>query len=563
MLIKFLLPVLLSITSVGGIGTIIGYYYLRTELETINNKLLEATLNNTELILSEMDSLMLAFEIHPSIINKCYHILNAQTFGYTEYQDLRSIETYINAPVNARQYIDSIYVYYPNPYDRFIKSNDRSGILGNGFTEGWYESYLEHWDVDDTWSEKRVMLTSGKEVISIYQMLDHKGLIVLNLDAKYLGEIMKSAQAFAEQSIYILNSKNEPILQIGNEYDESAIRQADDVTFRMYSKRYRWSYISVIPRGVFYHIPILIIRYTIMILLLVSLAGIILAYISTKHNYRQFKKLQDIIDAACKGRKTKEQPIKESSDYFGHLTQQLIQNFVEQDFLKIQYSERKYKLRSMELMAMQSQMNPHFLYNTLETIGWKIMGIAGGRTEANAMLENLSEVLIYSLDSEHEYALLEEEIQVTKSYVRIMQGRYGNQFFVRWDCEEAALQETIVKFVLQPLIENALNHGIRETERETGKIKVRIHIRAQMLCIHVLDNGVGIEKDRLEILRQGLEEDTANSTHIGIFNTNRRLKLAYGEEFGMRIQSRAGEGTIVSIRIPMSGDEVQKSIKEC
>lgn len=556
MLIRFLLPAVVSITLVGGIGTAVGYFILRTELETINHKLLRATLNHTELMLNEMDSIMLAFDINPLIINKCYHVLNTSTFGYTEHQDLRTIETYINAPVNSRQYIDSIYIYYPNPYGRFIRSNDRSGILGGGASEDWFASYMEHRDDTGIWSERRVNPFNGKHIVSIYQMLDHKGLLILNLDARYLGEILTSLQSFEEQSIYILNSDGQPLLQLGEDYDEEKIREAGDVTYRMYSERYQWSYISVIPEHVFYQIPLMIIRYTCLIIVLVSLAGIILSYLSTRHSYHQYAKLQSIIDAACKGKKVEEERGSEKTDYFGHMTQQLIQNFIEQDFLHLQLSERKYKLRSMELLAMQSQMNPHFLYNTLETIGWKIMGVAGGRTEANEMLEHLSEILAYSLDADHEYAPLEQEIHVTESYIKILQGRYGSQFIVNWKCDENVMGETTVKFILQPLIENAVNHGIREKEGGAGRIHVRIHVRKGQIHMYVADNGKGISPDKLMKLRNGLDEPFSSSSHIGIFNTNRRLKLAYGEEYGLKIQSKEGMGTVIIVKIPMTINEV-------
>ena len=557
MLVKFLLPLFVSVALLGSLGTLVGYHYLKTELGNANQTLLETTLDNTELMLNELDSLILAFDINPSIINQCYHLLNAEKFGYTEHRDLNYIETYFNAPVNARQYIDSIYLYYPNPYDRYICSNNRDSMLGKGFHEGWYESYLEHRETADTWSEVRRLEKKGKDVISVYQMMDYDGVIVLNLDAKYMKEMIDSSRVFDGQSIYVLNQQKEPLLQIGRPYEEMEAEKEGGVVFQRDSERYHWSYLSVTPKEEFYRLPILIIRYTMIFLAVITAAGIIVAYLATRSSYRNFENLQEIIDAARAGRKFDNYEVKETSDYFTYLTRQMVQNFIEQDFLKVQLSERKYKLKSMELLAMQSQMNPHFLYNTLETMNWKIMEAVGRRTSVNDMVENLSEILIYSLDLKHECAPLKREVEITGCYIAILQERYGDQFTVIWQYEEAVMQNQIVKFVLQPLVENAVNHGIRENVNKPGKIKIRIFRRKAMLCLTVLDNGAGISKEKLKELRAGLQTGESDGSHIGVFNTNKRLKLAYGESYGISIQSRKGEGTAVTVMIPLSNGEVE------
>lgn len=555
MLIKFLLPVLLSITVVGGVGTAVGYSYLKAELDQTNQKLLQSTLYSTELMLSELDSLMLAFDINPGIINKCYHVLNTESLGYREHQDLTTIETFINAPVNARQYIDSIYIYYPNPYNRFIRSNNRGGMLGIGIDEGWLESYQVHKDKDKTWSERRRLGTTGRDLITVYQMMDYDGVVILNLDARYMKELLDSAKVFSNQSVFICSQNGDVLLQTGPVSLEEA-HGKDSVVYSMDSERYQWSYQSAIPKIEFYRLPLLIVRYTFVCILLVTFLGILLAYAATRLSYRNFETLQELMEAAREGKDIHEYEVKESSDYFAYITRQMIQNFIEQDFLKVQLSERKYKLRATELLAMQSQMNPHFLYNTLETVNWKIMEQTGKRTAANDMLEDLSEILVYSLD-EREQATMEQEIHVTECYIKILKERYGELFLVEWSYEEDVLAIPVVKFVLQPLLENAVNHGIREKEGGTGRIRIKIFVKEEKLHIHVVDNGAGIEKEKLTHLRNGLEEGRLGDSHIGIFNTNKRLQLAYGESCQMKITSRKGEGTVVMLVIPMSKNEVE------
>ena len=110
------------------------------------------------------------------------------------------------------------------------------------------------------------------------------------------------------------------------------------------------------------------------------------------------------------------------------------------------------------------------------------------------MLEDLSEILVYSLD-EREQATLEQEIHVTECYIKILKERYGELFLVEWSYEEEVLAIPVVKFVLQPLLENAVNHGIREKRGGgTGRIRIKIFVKGEKLHIHVVDNGAGIEK---------------------------------------------------------------------
>ena len=399
------------------------------------------------------------------------------------------------------------------------------------------------------------MGTTGRDLITVYQMMDYDGVVILNLDARYMKELLDSAKVFSNQSVFICSQNGDVLLQTGPVSLEEA-HGKDSVVYSMDSERYQWSYQSAIPKIEFYRLPLLIVRYTFVCILLVTFLGILLAYAATRLSYRNFETLQELMEAAREGKDIHEYEVKESSDYFAYITRQMIQNFIEQDFLKVQLSERKYKLRATELLAMQSQMNPHFLYNTLETVNWKIMEQTGKRTAANDMLEDLSEILVYSLD-EREQATMEQEIHVTECYIKILKERYGELFLVEWSYEEEVLAIPVVKFVLQPLLENAVNHGIREKEGGTGRIRIKIFVKEEKLHIHVVDNGAGIEKEKLTRLRNGLEEGRLGDSHIGIFNTNKRLQLAYGESCQMKITSRKGEGTVVMLVIPMSKNEVE------
>ncbi|MDK2800407.1 MAG: two-component system, sensor histidine kinase YesM [Clostridiales bacterium] len=217
----------------------------------------------------------------------------------------------------------------------------------------------------------------------------------------------------------------------------------------------------------------------------------------------------------------------------------------------MQLSERKYKLQTMELLALQSQMNPHFLFNTLQTIYWKVCSFTGKSNEVNRMIENLSDILRYSLETGEMNVTLEEEIKNTISYIEIQKIRYKDKFDVIWEYDDDIKQLKVVKLLLQPLVENSIYHGIKEKEGKSY-IKIKINHSNHWIKIVVIDNGLGITPEKLIKLQEKLNQDQDYSEHIGLFNTNKRLMLTYyGNQFRIKIRSKMGWGTAVYIYIPI------------
>jgi two-component system sensor histidine kinase YesM len=230
---------------------------------------------------------------------------------------------------------------------------------------------------------------------------------------------------------------------------------------------------------------------------------------------------------------------------------------VEQSYLKTQLSERNYKLRFMEMLALQSQINPHFLYNTLEIINWKTLALTGRPNEASLMLEHLSDILKYVLSNPEQTVLLEKEIGYADIYLEIQKIRNRQKFQVIWDVEEKTRSRFVLKLILQPLLENAIDHGIKE-KQGSGSLKIRIRSVSSGTRIHVIDNGAGISRDKMDWINRELGRnddaqhpgEAGGRAHIGLFNTNKRLTLSYGREYGLRILSKPGWGTSVQVTIP-------------
>lgn len=207
------------------------------------------------------------------------------------------------------------------------------------------------------------------------------------------------------------------------------------------------------------------------------------------------------------------------------------------------------RLDAMELDLLKSQINPHFLFNTLNVIGG-MANLEGAQT-TEAMIQALSFLFRYNLKTPEEKVSLARELKVVRDYMFIQQKRFGNRITYDIDCQTDAESVVIPTFTFQPLVENAIIHGLSYKE-EGGHIRIRIRENRNKICITVADNGLGMKLEDLKNLRHRLrQEETDKTGHksIGLFNIYKRIHAMYADG-EMRIHSKEGIGTIISIRIP-------------
>ena len=215
-----------------------------------------------------------------------------------------------------------------------------------------------------------------------------------------------------------------------------------------------------------------------------------------------------------------------------------------------------------EYLALQNQINPHFLYNTLEGIRSEAL-IEGVDSIAN-MTEALATFFRYTISNVDKLVTLEAEINNVKNYYKIQQFRFGDKLELSMDFEvndyEEILQWKIPKLTLQPIFENAIFHGV---ERKIGKgiLNLKVSATSQRLIIIISDNGVGMEEERVKKLNQKLRgatleymKEDGGEKGIALLNVNNRIKLIFGDEYGIYIYSKIGAGTDVEITLPFIRD---------
>ena len=205
-------------------------------------------------------------------------------------------------------------------------------------------------------------------------------------------------------------------------------------------------------------------------------------------------------------------------------------------------------LKKSELRALQAQINPHFLYNTLDAIVW--LAEAGQSKEVIHITRALSDFFRISLSQGKDWIPLSEEIKHLTGYLTIQKIRYRDILDYEIEIPEELYHIQVLKLVLQPLVENAIYHGVKH-RRGRGLVKVSGGFENSMLVLRVQDNGAGMTPERLEQVRRGLGANSAESAGYGLFNVNKRIQLYYNLPQGIEIESAPGVGTTVTLRVPL------------
>jgi two-component system sensor histidine kinase YesM len=216
--------------------------------------------------------------------------------------------------------------------------------------------------------------------------------------------------------------------------------------------------------------------------------------------------------------------------------------------------------KQAELDALQSQMNPHFLYNTLDSI--RSLALSSGADEIADMLESLAKFYRYSISRHENVVLLGEEIENAKNYFKIQQFRFNNRFALNLEIadSESYMQCKIPKMTLQPIIENAIFYGL-EPKMGNGHVTIKVVDTGYQYLIIISDDGVGIDDERLAVLRASIkdertdsnlyaQEKTKSRNGLALPNIQKRLRLNFGDAYGLAVSSTKTLGTDVEIRLP-------------
>ncbi|SDD48363.1 two-component system, sensor histidine kinase YesM [Paenibacillus sp. UNCCL117] len=575
-LFSMLLPCLIPLLLLGSMSIFISDRYIRLDAERKHETMLNQYNELIQIIAAEVDSLSLSFDKDAKISMRLSSLLSTDTQSYENLEALFYLKNIIDVPANSKPYIHSIYIYSENDQGRFLSSREGLVKLDTFYDQAWFGGYRALTDSNEIATEVRDIRQYAFEkqptrVVSLYKRLSPRnavregGVIVVNMLPDYFEKTYEGLSELPQSSFLITDARDQLIMQSGGTIHEELlpaiplpaderIVQADEGSFHVTVKktpRLNWNLISIVPRSAMYKLPVTLIVATCTLAFASLLLCAALAWLLTRQNYRQLGSIIQILESADSAAPVQHMP-RGVRDIYEFIMMNIVETFVEQKYLQVQLSERLYKMQAFEFKALQSQINPHFLYNTLNSIYWKTFQLTKSDNVGCQMIALLSDILQYALDSSVKSVSLKEEIAHIRSYVDIQRLRYKDRIEVIWDIPEAAYGCGVLKLSIQPLIENSIQYGMES--RPFLRLKVKARVAGGMLKVTVIDDGPGIGSERLEKLRSALQEETELTGHVGLTNTNKRLLLQYGADARIRLVSKPGYGTAVTLQFPQSAD---------
>ena len=494
--------------------------------------------------------------------------------GSLDYSARWRIITVMNTVISMDSNINSIELF--NMAENEVLIAERSGARVDESGER-----LTQWEQrGDALQSNQAFLRSGNEILACHQIhrFDDKqpiALVVFHLRPYHLEGILDEIKTVPEETILVFNDQNEVMVaDYGTDWNmdtglvEGIRRELaeGDRKEASYDDQF-WFYRSVsggkmqilltIPNQTIVDALFPTVASSIFVAIIAVLASVVCSVVYSKAISRPIRDLSEEMKTITLNEysgstlESREDEIGILQDSFNHM---ITRN---KELIAQQY-QAKLEKRNAQLRALQAQINPHFMYNTLQVIGG--MALEKDAPEVYSVTLALSDILRYSLNFSKEMVCLEEEVEYLKSYVMIQNERFGGKVQLKLELEPNTLKCLIPKLILQPLAENSFEHGLLNKAGD-WLLTVESHTTPEGdLLICIKDNGIGFDSERLAQIREKIELDTVKAlnsgSHIGLANVHARIKLRSAKEgHGVSIDSSPETGTTVSVRMPALYEE--------
>ncbi|MBQ9008399.1 MAG: sensor histidine kinase [Clostridia bacterium] len=584
------LAVLLPVFILGLLTGVLNVRTLRREIEYSFDSRARLVSNHLSSITQTVQSLYYSLSRSPMVTPSLKDAVVQASQGQLSAEERDTLNVLLELIFDScrkNPYVDSGCIYFDDGGDCYLSSTEYLARLSESTDTGWFESYRQASPDLSVWTENRTLPQadgSGKKVLAIYSRIYVEndpdkscGILILNIDCEPLESILERgytqyetvAMITAESGRILFRSPSADaalpvsLSELGPfihtrfedtwQQDSSGLRKMQlgtDGFLCMIQRlsRFGWHLVLLTPPEKLYAPVNRMILLLIFMIFLTLLCGVTFAAYTAHQKMRDIARVRDSIQRAKDGQSTVALPGRVS--VYSQTLREIIDTFLDKDYLTIQLSERQHYAQVLELKALQSQLNPHFLFNTLTTIQWKAIALTGGQNDASNMIEYLSDILRYSLDDSSRMSTVREELAMLDSYIAIQRIRYGDRLRYSCSCAPEVTDQYVIRMLLQPLVENSIHHGMSEN-RACLTVLVEIAKEQGRLLIRVTDDGKGIESAKLQEIRDALANPSEeHGGHIGLYNVSKRMMLTYGGNIP-HIRSTPGEGTVITLRLPL------------
>ncbi|MCG8485738.1 MAG: histidine kinase [Clostridia bacterium] len=573
--------IMFAIVFISLIFLVMYYTYYNSsvdQIEIASNSLLESFSYKYSIFAEDVRELIYELKNDENMYNAL--LLLSQNSGDVE--SYNSVASTIEAYLSKNKRIKSIRIHLKNN-EICLERNGHEIIYDNLFNYEYVKNLFKYDNQMISLPSRQIIYQSrivlnkqnrtiysynyNKSMVSFCSLLkennDDFAMILIDFEENYIANLQRVSNLTKNNFFVLTNSEGDVITSLSKEYVGKNISDVFDsypyenyFPNRFYVKingenffvthsknwRYNWDFFSFIPvKEIFKNKNILFNSILILLFFFITLI-IILAYILTKTITKPTYKIINALEQLKMGNFSS-RIIVERNDEFGKISEMF--NFMS-DNLQVLIKEKyeiEIKEKEAELKFLQSQINPHFLYNTLETIKWKVLA---NSENTDVLLTSLGQILRYNFKNPSAVVTLEDELKQLKNYLFIQQTRYEGRFQIYYNFNKNTLNMKIHKFMIQPIVENSIKHGLEHMEKG-GKLYISSRIENKNLLITVLDNGCGMEENKISELL----ELNNQSNNIGCNNVHKRIQYYYGEEYGLEITSKVNYFTRTIIRLPI------------
>ena len=491
----------------------------------------------------------------------------------------------INMNMLVEEYIDSVYIYMENR--ELILYTSKSDSVGSDTLESmkdltWLPCYEECVRQNKTFLlDARIKNDRYPYFMTMVVPFEkgsssRKGAIIINVDMKKLDEYL-GLDTREEQNFYIVGEEGQlyysnvrSLVETGKwasealdfawqEKTATLKKEMNGTTYIVSvdeSSDWPCRYILCTPSDRFENRMKEIDRFVTQIVLLISVLAIVVAYIVTIHSYIPIRRIMEEIsddkaeEEILELENFDEKKRKEFNNELTYITNMVRQSKKRNDRFHLETRSWMEKLKSAQMVALQSQINPHYLYNSLDMINWRSVELLGYNNTISIMISTLAQFFRLGLQRTGYLIRISEELEHARMYTKMLEERYRGSIHVRWDVAEEILSCETIRLTLQPLIENAIHHGLRP-KRYEGNITISGGRADDFIYLAVEDDGVGMAPDVCAVLNYELiNRYNEDSTHIGIRNVNQRIKIMFGDEYGVNLMPGKDGGLNVKMLLP-------------
>ena len=453
--------------------------------------------------------------------------------------------------------IDDIYIYAPS--NKMIFSSE--GLIP--YEQFEVQELIDHWDTDGSQYQfgysQRKIAGGYKETLDMYYSVRYgaaiQGLFVIRID---MYDLQKKLE-YGDNISLLITSDDIVVFDSTNQFQGQAVSDVDLSTVTFEKELVLNKKLSHYGLDVTIHMDSTdlseamagIRHFALGFTILVLLVSVAFSFYISRKIYDPFAR---ILAALEEYSDTNTEQFLQNRNELAHILQSISKTITQKKNTEDELFKRIKLLKKAQAVALQAQINPHFVDNTLETIKWMIVNELGSNNDISEMLTCFSKLIHTSLENTDTFVTVADEVEYVKKYLFIQEKRFRDQFEVTWDIPKEFENCKVIKLILQPIVENAINYGIKPFG-EKGLIEIKAYAEDNNLRISVSNSGFGLPSERVEEINKSVRgNDIKESDHIGMSNVNQRIVLAFGPEYGVNLSSRIMDGTTVTLSFPLDSE---------